>query len=69
MSKKKTMSADEKLNNVEELLFEKVQFHNIHFQAEPFTLKELEKVAQKEKGVRSMVVKEVVVGKNQHFSR
>lgn len=51
MSKKKTMSHDEKLNNIEELLYEK---------AEPFTLKELEKLAQKEKGVRSMVVKDCI---------
>lgn len=51
MSKKKTMSHDEKLTNVEELLYEK---------SEPFTLKELEKLAQKEKGVRSMVVKDVI---------
>jgi hypothetical protein len=51
MSKKKTTSKDEKLELMEELLFEK---------AEPFTLKELEKLAQKEKGIRSMVVKEVI---------
>eukprot|EP01080_Neovahlkampfia_damariscottae_P001905 gene1905-1045_t len=51
MSKKKTMSKEEKLDAMEELLFEK---------AEPFTLKELEKLGQKEKGVRSMVIKETI---------
>jgi Fe2+ or Zn2+ uptake regulation protein len=51
MSRKKGLSVDEKRSRMMEMLFEKKDF---------FQLKELEKMAQKEKGITSMSVKDVV---------
>ncbi|EDO47457.1 predicted protein [Nematostella vectensis] len=51
MSKKRGLSHDEKRHRLQELFFEKKDF---------FQLKELEKIAPKEKGITSMSVKEVL---------
>lgn len=51
MSKKRGLSLDEKRSRMLDLLFEKKDF---------FQLKELEKIAPKEKGITSMSVKDVV---------
>ncbi|XP_062506671.1 meiotic nuclear division protein 1 homolog [Corticium candelabrum] len=51
MSRKKGLSVEEKRSRMMELLFEKKDF---------FQLKELEKMGQKEKGVTSMSVKDIV---------
>ncbi|XP_071945215.1 meiotic nuclear division protein 1 homolog [Antedon mediterranea] len=51
MSKKRGLSLEEKRTRMMEIFFEKKQF---------FQLKELEKIAPKEKGINSMSVKDVV---------
>ncbi|XP_028519506.1 meiotic nuclear division protein 1 homolog [Exaiptasia diaphana] len=51
MSKKKGLSFEEKRHRLQQLFFEKKDF---------FQLKELEKIAPKEKGITSMSVKEVL---------
>jgi len=51
MSKKKGLSVDEKRQRMMDLFFEKKDF---------FQLKELEKVCQKEKGITSMSVKDIL---------
>ncbi|XP_022190233.2 meiotic nuclear division protein 1 homolog [Nilaparvata lugens] len=51
MSKKKGVSADEKRNRILQLFYEKKDF---------FNLKEVEKIGQKEKGVKSQYIKDIV---------